>query len=98
MKKEGEEKGSARGSVHWGCYYATALDMRLIPNAAALAAASPSVCLLLQVLECVFSVVFVCLECVFITAVPIICFCKNNKRRIIIKLFARGVVVYYCST
>ncbi len=23
--KEGEEKGSARGSVHWGCYYATAL-------------------------------------------------------------------------
>jgi len=26
-KKEGEQKGSARGSVHWGCYYATALDM-----------------------------------------------------------------------
>ena len=23
-KKEGEQKGSARGSVHWGCYYATA--------------------------------------------------------------------------
>ena len=22
-KKEGEQKGSARGSVHWGCYYAT---------------------------------------------------------------------------
>jgi hypothetical protein len=21
-KKEGEQKGSARGSVHWGCYYA----------------------------------------------------------------------------
>ncbi len=20
-KKEGEQKGSARGSVHWGCYY-----------------------------------------------------------------------------
>jgi hypothetical protein len=25
-KKEGEKKGNARGSVHWGCYYATALD------------------------------------------------------------------------
>ncbi len=27
-KKEGEQKGSARGSVHWGCYYATAVDIR----------------------------------------------------------------------
>ena len=26
-KKEGEQKGSARGIVHWGCYYATALDI-----------------------------------------------------------------------
>ncbi len=25
-KKEGEQKESARGSVHWGCYYVTALD------------------------------------------------------------------------
>ena len=24
-KKEGQEKGRARGSVHWGCYYAPAL-------------------------------------------------------------------------
>ncbi len=28
-KKEGEQKGSARGSVHWGCYYATALDIEV---------------------------------------------------------------------
>jgi hypothetical protein len=27
VKKEGEEKVSARGSVPWGCYYATALDI-----------------------------------------------------------------------
>jgi hypothetical protein len=26
-KKEGEQKGSARGSVQWGCYYATALRL-----------------------------------------------------------------------
>jgi hypothetical protein len=29
-KKEGEQKGSARGSVHWGCYYATALDIEVV--------------------------------------------------------------------
>jgi hypothetical protein len=28
-KKEGEEKGSASGSVQWGCYYATALDIEV---------------------------------------------------------------------
>ena len=28
-KKEGEEKGSARGSVHWGCHYATAHDIEV---------------------------------------------------------------------
>ncbi len=28
-QEEGEQKGSARGSVHWGCYYATALDIEL---------------------------------------------------------------------
>ena len=28
-KKEGEQKGSARGSVYWGCYYATALDIEV---------------------------------------------------------------------
>jgi hypothetical protein len=43
---EGEEKGSARGSVHWGCHYATDLDIEVDPqrrvNAAALAAASPT--------------------------------------------------------
>jgi hypothetical protein len=32
VKKEGEEKGSARGSVHWGCYYATALDIEVDPQ------------------------------------------------------------------
>ena len=31
-KKEGEEKGSARGSVHWGCCYATALDIEVDPQ------------------------------------------------------------------
>ena len=43
-KKEGEQKGSARGSVHWGCYYATALGIEVDPQcyAAALAAASPT--------------------------------------------------------
>jgi hypothetical protein len=30
-KNEGEEKGSARGSVHWGGYYATALDIEVDP-------------------------------------------------------------------
>jgi hypothetical protein len=30
--KEGEEKGSARGSVHWGCFYATALDIEVDPE------------------------------------------------------------------
>ena len=31
-KKEGDQKGSARGSVHWGCYYAPALDMEVDPQ------------------------------------------------------------------
>ena len=35
MKEGGEEKGSARGSVHWGCYYDTASTVTLILNAAA---------------------------------------------------------------
>ncbi len=26
------QKGSARGSVHWGCYYATALDIEVDPQ------------------------------------------------------------------
>jgi hypothetical protein len=30
--KEGEEKGSARGSVRWGCHYATALDIEVDPQ------------------------------------------------------------------
>jgi hypothetical protein len=32
FKKEGEQKGCARGSVHWGCYYATALDIEVDPQ------------------------------------------------------------------
>ena len=28
----GEEKGIARGNVHWGCYYATALDIEVDPQ------------------------------------------------------------------
>jgi hypothetical protein len=31
-KKEGEEKGSARGSVHWSGYDATALDIGVDPQ------------------------------------------------------------------
>ncbi len=31
-KEEGEEKGSARRSVHWGCYYFTALDIEVDPQ------------------------------------------------------------------
>jgi hypothetical protein len=31
-KKEGEQKGSARGSVHWGCYNATDLDIEVDPQ------------------------------------------------------------------
>ena len=31
-KKEGDQKGSARGRVHWGCYYATALDIEVDPQ------------------------------------------------------------------
>jgi hypothetical protein len=34
------KKGSTRGSVHWGYYYATDIDIEFIRNAAALAAAS----------------------------------------------------------
>jgi hypothetical protein len=30
--KEGKLKGSARGSVHWGCYYVTALDIEVDPQ------------------------------------------------------------------
>jgi hypothetical protein len=30
VKEGGEEKGSARGSVHWGCYYAAALKQVFI--------------------------------------------------------------------
>jgi hypothetical protein len=44
-KKKGEKNGSARGSLHWGCYYATALDIEVVLNAAALAAASPTLLL-----------------------------------------------------
>ncbi len=29
---EGNQKGSARGSVHWGCYYDTALDIEVDPQ------------------------------------------------------------------
>ena len=32
VKEGGEEKGSARGSVHWGCYYATAHDIEVDPQ------------------------------------------------------------------
>jgi hypothetical protein len=31
-KKEGEKKASARGSVHWGCYYATVLNIEVDPQ------------------------------------------------------------------
>jgi hypothetical protein len=31
-KKEGEEKGSARGSVHWSGYDTTALDIEVDPQ------------------------------------------------------------------
>ncbi len=42
--KEGEQKGSVRGSVHWGCYYATALDIEVDPQRCCFgtAAASPT--------------------------------------------------------
>jgi hypothetical protein len=32
VKEEGEQKGSARWSVHWGCYDATALDIEVDPQ------------------------------------------------------------------
>ncbi len=41
-KKEGEQKGCARGSVHWGCYYATALDIEVDPQGCGLETASPT--------------------------------------------------------
>jgi hypothetical protein len=31
-KKEGEEEGSVRRSVHWGCHYATTLDIEVDPQ------------------------------------------------------------------
>ncbi len=32
MKEGGEQKGSARGSVQWGCYYDTSLDIEVDPQ------------------------------------------------------------------
>jgi hypothetical protein len=32
LKKEGGKKGSTRGSVHWGCDYATAVDVEVDPQ------------------------------------------------------------------
>ena len=32
MKEGGGGEGSARGSVHWGCYYATALEIEVDPH------------------------------------------------------------------
>ena len=32
VKEGGGKKGSARGSVHWGCDYATALDIEVDPQ------------------------------------------------------------------
>ena len=32
VKEGGEEKGSARRSVHWGCHYATTLDIEVDPQ------------------------------------------------------------------
>ena len=32
VKKKEEEKASARGSVHWSCYDATALDIEVDPQ------------------------------------------------------------------
>jgi hypothetical protein len=32
VKEGGEKKGSARGSVHWGCDYAAAVDVEVDPQ------------------------------------------------------------------
>ena len=32
MKKEGEKRERARGSVNWGCNYATALNIEVDPQ------------------------------------------------------------------
>jgi hypothetical protein len=32
VKEGGGGEGSARGSVHWGCYYATSLDIEVDPQ------------------------------------------------------------------
>jgi hypothetical protein len=69
VKEGGEEKGSARGSVHWGCHYATSLTLRLILNTDALAAASPT--LLFRPTKMISTD---CL-CVFITPGPSINMC-----------------------
>ena len=41
-KKEGEQKGSAGGSVHWGATMLQPWTLRLTRNAAALTVASPT--------------------------------------------------------
>jgi len=43
-KKERKKKGNAlaRGSVNWGCDYATALNLEVDPQRRRLAAASPT--------------------------------------------------------
>jgi hypothetical protein len=42
VKEGGGEQGERRGSVHWGCYNATALDIEVDPQRRRLAAASPT--------------------------------------------------------
>jgi hypothetical protein len=48
---EGEKKESARGSVHWGCDYATALDIEVDPQRHRFGRREPDFALQ-KVLEC----------------------------------------------
>ena len=50
VKKKEEEKASARGSVHWSCYDATALDIEVDPQPCRFGSRCVCCCLLLQYL------------------------------------------------
>jgi hypothetical protein len=51
-KKEGEQKGSVRGSVHWGCYYATLLFRVFITTPTLKDLQSENVCVCVCVFLC----------------------------------------------
>jgi hypothetical protein len=77
VKKEGEQKGSARGSVHWGCYYATALDIEVDPQRCCLGSCQSDFALQ-AVVECrALEPIPVAMKCASVSR----CACRKRRRR-----------------